>query len=39
MMFGIRLTTGHEFLTESENVEKLLDKIDTAACTTGYFEI
>lgn len=39
MMFGIKLTTGHEFLVESENIEKLLDEIDTAACTTGYFEI
>lgn len=39
MMFGIKLTTGHEFLVESENIEMLLDEIDIAACTTGYFEI
>lgn len=39
MMFGIKVTTGHEFLVKSENIEKLLDEIDTVACTTGYFEV
>ena len=39
MEFIIRLTTGHELIVQSQSIEKLLDEIDAAACTAGYFEV